>query len=182
MLDITIPATELFIPLKNEFMEIAEQKIVLEHSLVSVSKWEAKWHKPFINPGYQMTLDELYSYIECMCVTKNVPATSLRLITPTDIERIKEYINDPMTATTITTANSSKKKNRKFITNEEIYYMMFSYQIPKECEKWHLNRLMTLLEVFAAKNSSDQKMSKAEIYKQNAQLNAARRAKWNSKG
>lgn len=181
MLDITIPATELFIPLKNEFMEIAEQKIVLEHSLVSVSKWEAKWHKPFINPGYQMTLDELYSYIECMCVTKNVPATSLRLITPTDIERIKEYINDPMTATTITT-NSSKKKNGKFITNEEIYYMMFSYQIPKECEKWHLNRLMTLLEVFAAKNSSDQKMSKAEIYKQNAQLNAARRAKWNSKG
>lgn len=181
MLDITIPATELFIPLKNEFMEIAEQKIVLEHSLVSVSKWEAKWHKPFINPGYQMTLDELYSYIECMCVTKNMSTTSLRLITPTDIERIKEYINDPMTATTITTANSSKK-NGKFITNEEIYYMMFSYQIPKECEKWHLNRLMTLLEVFAAKNNSDQKMSKAEIYKQNAQLNAARRAKWNTKG
>lgn len=182
MLDITIPATELFIPLKNEFMEIAEQKIVLEHSLVSVSKWEAKWHKPFLNLGYKMTLDELYSYIECMCVTKNVSATSIRLITSADIERIKDYINDPMTATIISTANSSKKKNGKFITNEEIYYMMFSYQIPKECEKWHLNRLMTLLEVFAAKNSSDQKMSKAEIYKQNAQLNAARRAKWNSKG
>ena len=182
MLDITIPATELFDPLKDEFMEIAEQKIVLEHSLVSVSKWEAKWHKPFINPGYKMTLDELYSYIECMCITKNVLTTAFKLITPTDIERIKEYINDPMTATIISNGNSSKKKNGKFITNEEIYYMMFSYQIPKECEKWHLNRLMTLLEVFAAKNNSNEKMSKAEIYKQNAQLTAARRAKWHSKG
>ena len=117
-----------------------------------------------------------------MCITKNVSATAFRLITPTDIERIKEYINDPMTATIISNGNSSKKKNGKFITNEEIYYMMFSYQIPKECEKWHLNRLMTLLEVFAAKNNSNEKMSKAEIYKQNAQLNAARRAKWHSKG
>lgn len=181
MLNVTIPETEMFDSTKNEFFSVKETNLCLEHSLVSVSKWEAKWHKAFLEPNYVMTNKEQLSYIQCMTINKNVDENVYKAIPNDVLRQIINYINDPHTATTIT-HNTNRAPSKKKTTNEEIYYMMFQYGIPMECQKWHFNRLLTLLEVFNAKNGNQKKMSNAEIFRQNTALNAARRAQLHSKG
>lgn len=164
----------------ERFVEPKTVTLKLEHSLVSISKWESKWNKAFLSAAEKST-EEIIDYIKCMTITQNVDPDVYNHFTPENFEKIHEYINAPMTATTFRD-DKSRGTAREVITSELIYYWMFSLQIPKELEKWHLNRLITLIRVFNIKNNPPKKMSKSAIMSQNAQLNAARRQQLNSKG
>lgn len=177
MLTIIIPETELYDEIQNELTIVKEQKLVLEHSLVSLSKWESRWHKPFLSKE-DKTREETIDYIRCMTVNSVDPAV-YQCITSSAIDRINQYISDPMTATTI---NEQRKPNREVITAEIIYYWMVALQIPFECQKWHLNRLLTLVNVCNIKNKPSKKMSPREVMSRNASLNAARRKALHTRG
>ena len=186
MLRITIPAvkgTELWDEGSETFVktpDLKEQTLQLEHSLVSISKWESKWCKPFISKT-EKTDEETIDYIRCMTINSNVDPSVYDRLTRENLEEIRDYINAPMTATTVREINSGKNNN-EVVTSELIYYWMISLQIPVEFQKWHLNRLITLIKVLNVKNSPPKKMSKREIMSRNAALNAARRKQLNSKG
>lgn len=178
MISIHIPETEYFDESKNEFVSIKEQTLLLEHSLISVSKWESKWHKPFLEKN-DKTTEEVIDYLRCMTITQNVDPNVYYNISENDILRIKDYIDDTMTATTF---SNHGRPNRQIITAEIVYYWMVTFNIPFECQKWHLNRLLTLINVCSIKNQPSKKMSKADIRSRNAALNAARRAQLGTKG
>ena len=180
MLQITVPGIELYDEKNQEFIYLKERTLQLEHSLVSLSKWESKWCKPFISKTNK-TDEEVRDYVKCMTITQNVDPEVYMRLTTQNYDEIEAYINAPMTATTFKEGRLGKKSGG-VVTNEIIYYWMVSLNIPKECEKWHLNRLLTLIRVCNEKNAPSKKMSKSEIMKQNAALNAARRQKLNSKG
>lgn len=180
MLQITIPSTELWDEQKEEFVYTKEKTLQLEHSLVSISKWESKWNKSFLS-SKEKTTEEIIDYIRCMTITQNVdPEVYTRLPNRT-IQEIYDYINAPMTAT-VFSDTGRKGGNRDVITSELIYYWMIALNIPFECQKWHLNRLLTLIRVCEIKNAPPKKMSKRETMSRNAALNAARRKKYNTKG
>lgn len=179
MLTLRIESREFFDEDKEEFVFLPEQKLVLEHSLLSISKWEAKWKKPFMNT--KMTQQEYIDYIRCMTVGQKINPLVYNQITVEQLDKIRKYIDDPMTATTIKTA--TKHKRGRNTTSELIYCWMFTLNIPIECEKWHLNRLLTLIDVCSIENNpKKKKMSRRDIYSQNAAINAARRAKYHTKG
>lgn len=181
MLTITVPEQELYNERTEEFLTIPSSTLTLEHSLVSISKWEAKWKKPFYDKN-EKTPKEVTDYIRCMCITKNVQPNVFYYLGDENLKKIQEYIADPMTATTFSNHEKGSRRQR-IITSELIYYWMISDGIPMDCEKWHVNRLLTLIHVFDAEgNASKNKMSKKDIYGQNAALNAARRAKNKSRG
>lgn len=181
MLTITVPEQELYNERTEEFLTIPSSTLTLEHSLVSISKWEAKWKKPFYDKN-EKTPKEVTDYIRCMCITKNVQPNVFYYLGDENLKKIQEYIADPMTATTFSNHEKGSRRQR-IITSELIYYWMISDGIPLDCEKWHINRLLTLIHVFDAEaNASKNKMSKKDIYSQNAALNAARRAKSKSRG
>ena len=179
MLQITIPTmNDLWDERNQQFLSIKETTIQLEHSLLSISKWESKWNKSFINTK-DKTEDELIDYIKCMTITKNVDPNIYVCLTAENIQEIVNYINTPMTATTI---RDTGKSNHEIVTSELIYYWMISLNIPVKFEKWHLNRLITLIRVCSIKNQPAKKMSRGEIMQRNAALNAARKKRWNTKG
>lgn len=181
MLQIVVPPGELYDEQHQEFLAMDKEQILqLEHSLVSLSKWESKWHKAFLGKE-DKTTEEIMDYVRCMTLNKNVNPNAYRLLTKKNIEEISDYINDPMTATTFSN-NKQKEHNKEILTNEIIYYYMVAFGIPSEYQKWHLNRLMTLIKVCDIKNQPQKKMSKKEIMNRNAALNAARRKQLNSKG
>lgn len=181
MLWIHVPSSERFDEATNEFIYIKETNLQLEHSLVSLSKWESKWHKPFFYPTSNKSTDEVLDYIRCMTLTQNVKPETYYALTKENINQIQQYIDDPMTATTINNQQPGPP-NREIITAELIYYWMISYNIPVEFEKWHLNKLLTLIHICSIKNGKPQKMSKKAIMSRNAALNAARRQRLNTKG
>lgn len=165
---------------KEEFVPPKEQTLQLEHSLVSLSKWEAKWKKPFLS-NKDKTYEEVVDYIKFMTLTKNVDPTVYDYLDKRNVDAIVNYINDPMTATTFSN-RGSKKANRQIITSEVIYCWMAYYGIPFECQKWHLRRLLTLIQVCNEESSPPRKMSRNEILRRNAELNSARRKKLNTRG
>lgn len=179
MLTIRIPENELFNERTNEFIKIKAQTLCLEHSLVSISKWESKWHKPFLGKE-EKTWEESVDYIRCMTITQNVDKNAYYGISDSLMKTISDYVENPMTATTVRNVNN--KKDNSVITAEIIYYWMIELGIPFECEKWHLNRLMMLIRVCSEKQGPQKKMSQKDIWKQNHALNASRRAKLHSKG
>lgn len=181
MLEIHIDGKEFWNQEKEEFVNTKGITLRLEHSLISISKWEAKYKRPFLSDGPK-TLQETYDYIAFMSLDRNVSMTELEGITEEDYKKILDYIHDPMTATKITQNAKNKPKSNHVLTSEEIYYDMTALNIPFECEKWHLNRLITLIKIASIKNEPPKKMSKSEIYRQNAELNKARRAQHHSKG
>ena len=181
MLIITIPENDLWDEQTNRFIHINEQTIRLEHSLVSLSKWESKWCKPFLSSIDERTNEELLDYIKCMTLTQNVNPNVYYGLTVENIKQINDYIHAPMTATTFSD-NNNKKQNSQKLTSEVIYYLMIAFNIPFECQKWHLNRLITLIRVCDVKSSPGKKMSKADVLRQQAELNAKRRKQLNSKG
>ena len=164
----------------EQFVEPKSVILKLEHSLLSISKWESKWNKAFLTSSNK-TEEEILDYVECMTITQDVDPDVYTHLSNENITQINNYISAPMTATTFRESKTSKT-SREVVTSELIYYWMFSLGIPKELEKWHLNRLLTLIRVFDVKNQPAKKMSRREIMSQNAQLNAARRAQLNSKG
>ena len=180
MLTITIPAVEQFDEQTEEFISTKEQTLQLEHSLVSLSKWESKWCKPFLTKE-EKTLEENLDYIKCMTLTQNVNPDVYRNLTRDNITEINKYIEAPMTATYIY-EDKKGSINREQVTSELIYYWMIALNIPFECQKWHLNRLLTLIRVCNIKNQPRKKMSKRDLMSRNAALNAARRSKLNTKG
>ena len=180
MLRITIPAIELWDENKEEFINTKEQTLQLEHSLVSLSKWESKWNKPFLSKDTKTEEEEL-DYIKCMTITQNVDPNVYKFIPLNIREEIKEYINAPMTATWFS-EDKNTKSNSEQITSELIYYWMVAQNIPFECEKWHLNRLITLIKICNIKSQPPKKMGKKAIMSRNAALNAARRKQLNTKG
>ena len=180
MLEITIPATELWDEINEEFIATKEQTLRLEHSLVSLSKWESKWCKPFLSKTNK-TDEEMIDYVRCMTLTQNVPDEVYRCLTDDNIRKIYEYIDAPMTATWFND-DKTKVTSREQTTSELIYYWMIALNIPFECQKWHLNRLLTLIRVCNIKNQPPKKMSKRDIMSRNAALNAARRNKLHTKG
>lgn len=180
MLQLNIKNLEFFDENIQEFVTI-NKNIVLEHSLLSISKWEAKWKKSYFLEE-KKSPEEVLDYIRCMTITSNVDPIIYRCLNKKHIDTIQEYIKDPMTATTIRKNNQLNRRMRN-MTSELIYCWMFSLNIPIECEKWHFNRLMTLIEVCSIENNPKRKkMSRREIYNQNAALNAARRAKYGTRG
>lgn len=187
MLQITLPAipdsvawdegTEEFIPIKGD----KERTLRLEHSLVSLSKWESKWCKPFIS-NTEKTNEEIIDYIKCMTITQNVPDKVYSRLDDSHVKQIMEYIDSPMTATTFgedkDKQDSKKTINGDRITAEIIYYWMVAMNIPPEYQKWHLNKLITLIRVISKKNEPPKKMSMDE----RRALNMARRKKHGTRG
>ena len=181
MLEIIIPAVEGYDEVKEEFLTIYPEQILrLEHSLVSLSKWEAKWNKPFLSKKSK-TIEETMDYIKCMTITQNVDPNVYNRLTNSHIDMVNKYIESPMTATTFV-ENGKKGGSGELVTSELIYYWMIALNIPFECQKWHLNRLLTLVRVCNVKNDKPKQMSKSEIMSRNAALNAARRKQLNTKG
>lgn len=180
MLRIIIPATEQWDESKNEFVYTKSQSLSLEHSLVSLSKWESKWCKPFLSKEIK-TAEETIDYIRCMTLTQNVDPNIYNYLTNENIIQVNRYIEAPMTATWFN-SNNKGKPNSEQITSELIYYWMITLNIPFECQKWHLNRLLTLIRVCNVKNQPSKKMTKKELLSRNAALNAVRRKKTNTKG
>ena len=180
MLKITIPAGEQWDEINQEFINTKEQTLQLEHSLVSLSKWESKWCKAFLTKN-EKTDEETIDYIKCMTITQNVDPNVYNCLTKENVEQIKKYIEAPMTATYFSEEHSGKS-SREQVTSELIYYWMIALNIPMECQKWHLNRLLTLIRVCNIKNQPPKKMSKRAIMSRNAALNAARRKQLNTRG
>lgn len=179
MLDIIIPASEQFDEEKMEFVSFKEQKITLEHSLISISKWESKFEKPFLSS--EKSTYEVFEYIRFMTLTQNVKPEVYYNLTEKNLKDITAYMEAPMTATTFKPL-PKKGGKKEIITSELIYYWMIAFNIPVEFQKWHINRLLTLIEICARKNEPPKKMSRKEIAAQHQAINAANRARFHTKG
>ena len=181
MLKIVIPETELFNEDTYEIIKVKRKELTLEHSLLSISKWESKYKKPFLTKD-KKTAEEVLEYIKCMTITQNVDQMAYLCLTKSNIDDVTEYIKDPMTATTFYDSSPSKQ-NKETVTSELIYYWMVASNIPVEFERWHINRLLTLIRICSIKNDPNpKKMSRQQVLSQNAALNKARRAALGSKG
>lgn len=183
MLTIHLDEKELWDDDKEEFLNLPECEVTIEHSLVSISKWESKYHKPFLTTD--KSAEETLDYIRMMIIGKQPDNPMvLRFLTEEQIEQIGNYINDPMTATVFSEEDekeaSKKSTNKdKFVTSEEIYYWMTAQNIPFECQYWHLNRLITLIKICAIENKpkdkKNKKMTSDELARRRARMDAARK-------
>lgn len=182
MLRITVPATEQWDEINQVFINTKEQTLQLEHSLVSLSKWESKWHKSFLT-NKNKTQEEILDYMRCMCITPKVDPMYFKLMTPSNLKDVESYIADSNTAVWFPPEDENEAGSKESVTSELIYYWMISNQIPFDpCEKWHLNKLLALIRVCSIKNTPPEKMNKSQIAKRNRALNAARCKKYNTKG
>ena len=179
MLQIIVRGKEVFDEATGTFYYPNETTLNLEHSLVSISKWESKWHKPFFSK-IKHTEEETRDYIRCMTINKNVDPMVYNALNGNEINAIIDYIEDSCSA-----MYHDKKKNggsREEITSEKIYFWMFSYRIPKECEKWHISRLLNVIELFNDANTPPKKRRPKEIAQSYASLNAQRRKALGTRG
>ena len=181
MLQITIPAAELWDEEQQMFVYMKEQTLQLEHSLVSLSKWESKWNTAFLSKR-EKTYEETIDYVRCMTLTQNVNPDIYKFLSKENIEQINNYIDAKMTATYFSDDANAGKRNSELVTSEIIYYWMIALNIPFECQKWHLNRLLTLIKVCNIKNKPPKKMGRRDVMRNNSAINAARRKRFNSKG
>ena len=182
MLSITVPGAERWDEATGEFITTKECRLQLEHSLVSISKWEAKWEKPFLSKD-QKTSEEMLDYIQCMTLTQCVDPNVYSNLSYENIETIYKYIDAPMTATWFS-KEENRKKSRKVVTSELIYYWMIKFGIPYECQKWHLNRLITLIRVCEAEERPPKNSGKSgkRSLSSRAALNAARKKQLGTRG
>lgn len=182
MLQIHVKPTEYYDSKNERFINVPGQVLNLEHSLISISKWESKWKQPFIN-GKGLSPEKIIYYIKCMTINKNVDDLVYESLSVNDFKAVLAYLEDPHTATTINDHNRKPTLNNKKVTSEEVYASMFELGIPLECEKWNFNRLMTLIRVCQIRaNDGGPKMSKRDNLHYQSALNKARRAKTGSKG
>ena len=172
MLELEISTAERFDEELEVFIPSRSGRLLLEHSLLSLSRWEAETHKPFIT-SEEKSYEETLFYIRCMTVNKPDPRL-YDALGAGDIAQIQSYINDSHTATTF--QGGSQQQRRQIVTSELIYYWMVAAGIPFECEKWHLNRLLTLIRIAGIKSSPGKKRSAQSISNEYWELNQARRA------
>lgn len=180
MLQITVPATELYDEVHDVFINTKEQVLQLEHSLVSLSKWESRWCKPFLTKT-EKSLEESIDYVRCMTLTQNVDPDIYKFLTQQNMDAISTYIQAPMTATTFA-KDDKRATGKEIITAEIVYYWMVALTIPFECQKWHLNRLLTLINVCNIKQQPSKKMSRKDLMSRQRALNESRRASLNTEG
>lgn len=180
MLEIIVEGTELFDEGTYKITKTKPTLLKLEHSLLSISKWESKWKIPFLKEPNKSN-EEFIDYVRCMTITQNVDPSVYRALSLKNINDIKMYIEDPMTATWF---NKSEKtnKNGRVVTSELVYCWMAQNQIPFECDRWNFNRLLTLIRVCNSENSPRKRMSSKNVLKQNASLNAKRKQALNTRG
>lgn len=184
MIQIDIPGGEYYDNLKEEFFYLKPVTLRLEHSLISLSKWESKWHEFFIS-SKQKTKEQTIDYIRCMTIDQNVDDGVYYRIPQSEIDKIEAYIHDPMSATTFHSyGNEVQKKpgNGEQVSSELIYYWMFSLNIPIACEKWHLTRLLNLIRIFEVKSQKQKPRSKKDILNSYMSLNAKRKAMHHTRG
>lgn len=180
MLTIRVPGIDLYNEELEEFSTSEEMVVELEHSLVSLSKWEEIYEKPFLDTK-DKTIEEVMTYIRCMIITPGVPDDVFGRLSSKNVGEIDKYINAKRSATWFSDSKNTPRQ-REVITTELIYYWMVSFQIPFECQTWHLNRLLTLIKIFSVKNAPPKKMSKNEMAARNRELNARRRQQLNTSG
>lgn len=178
MIPIHIQKGSFFNEETNEFIDIEPRVLHMEHSLYTISKWEEKWHKPYLSnlPSFKKTEEEALDYMRCMCLEddeEEINPLIFNCMSKTEYDKLIKYVQDPHTATTVT-KKDDKPPSRDIMTAEVIYYNMFSAQIPKECEHWHINKLLKLLEVFAAKQEKPKKMPKTAMVNQRRAVSRAR--------
>lgn len=180
MFTIEIKPYELFDESTQSFITGNGRTLQLEHSLIAISKWESKWHTPFLD-SREKSPKEIEDYVKCMTITKNVPDEVYSFITRQQYQELNNYLADPMTATTITD-RTAKKGSSELMTSELIYYYMISHNIPMDCDRWHINRLLTLIRVCNVKSQPAKKRPQKDVMRENAALNAARKKQYNTKG
>jgi hypothetical protein len=182
MLCIVIPGEEYFDEEKQEFNSVGDFVLELEHSLISLSKWESKFQKPFLSTD-DKTQEEFLGYVEAMILNPIYPKDVLRGLTKENWDQINDYLDSSQSATTFGIMPQHKSRG-EVVTSELIYYWLVAFSIPFECEKWHLNRLLALVKICNIKNNSknNKKMSKSELSERYRALNAQRRAKYNTSG
>ena len=180
MLEILVPENEFYQASQNRFITIPSCVLTLEHSLISIAKWESKWHLPYLSSAVKRTSAQELDYIRCMSVGPVKNDFIFSALSPDNLEQIRNYIDDTMTATTFSKTQPSR--NRQIVTAEVLYARMFANNIPMECQKWHLNRLLTLIRVCDTMNNPPTKMSKKQTAARYAEQNALRRAQHNTKG
>lgn len=184
MLKIDVPGEEFYDEENERFIELKPTTLLLENSLIAISKWESKYHVPFLEND-EKTKEQWAYYVQCMTINSNVDPLIYKFIQDDQMEEIMDYIKDPMTATWFSDDSKSNKKKvkKEIVTSELIYYWMIALNIPSEYEKWHIQRLITLVRICNIKNSSDsKKLSKRETLQDYDALNEARKAKFNTKG
>lgn len=180
MLEINTLEDEIYNQQTNKFIKVPSCTLILEHSLISLAKWESKWQIPYFDT-IQKTPTQDLDYIRCMVIGNIKDENVFNTLSLENIITIRDYIKEPMTATTFQKKGTSR--NRKEVTTAEtIYARMFEHSVSIECQKWHLNRLLTLLRVCDLQNAPREKMSKKQTASWNAEQNAARRAKYNTRG
>jgi len=183
MLTITIPDKKYFNENTNEFFVLKGRTITMQHSLYSIRKWESKWHTYYLD-NKNLTTEQIIDYFRMMTITRDVDPRIYMNLSAENIQEISKYIHDPMTATTFKDLKSRQRSRgrREITTSEIVYYWMIINDIPFECEKWHLNQLMTLIRVCSDAKVPEQKMTEKEIFEYNKSLNERNRAKFHSKG
>lgn len=179
MLEITVSANEVYDPKTNRFFDIPPCTLTLEHSLISIAKWESKWKVPYLNTN--KTAEQTLDYIRCMVVGQVKDERVFSFLSASDISKIQSYMEDSMTATTFS-KSSKGTSTKKAITAESLYCRMFEHNIPMECQKWHLNRLFTLIKVCDLEKGPSSKMNKRQTAAYYAEQNALRRSKYKSRG
>lgn len=179
MLTVTVPSQELFNEATQKFIRTSEATLQLEHSLLSVSKWEQTWHKPFLS-GKSLSIEEQLDYIRCMTINKDVDPNVYLYLPNSVLTQIAEYIDNPMSAITFNTTGNGHHRER--IYSETIYFWMISFGIPFECQKWHLNRLLSLIKLCNDKNTPPKQMSEREALANMNRINEEQKKKFNTKG
>ncbi len=183
MLEIIVPSAELFDPVTNKFIDVDAVTLRLEHSLVSLSKWESAFEKPFLSKENK-TPEEVFGYVKHMNSTPDVPSDVYDRLTQANMDEISKYMNAKFSATWFSELPGQNKTSRDVITAEVIYYWMNSLNVPMECEHWHLNRLITLIKVHNAKNQPQKKGQRptGSAMQARRELAAARREQYGTKG
>lgn len=180
MLTITVPPNEMWDSVNQEFVNFKGETLFLEHSLLSVSKWESEFCKPFLSKT-EKTTEEMRAYVRYMTLNKSVDPQTYKMLTIDNFKTITKYIDAPMSAVKFKD-NGKGPTSRETITSELIYYWLVALQIPFQCEKWHLNRLLNLVRICNIKNKPASKKSKSELARQRTALNAERRARLHTTG